>query len=223
MQLLSGWSSAFLIWRKCCSAQPEDFLSKGQVSVKNGKPCQSLLLSISYIMMNNLPRRMDQFGNKLSALMSLKRLKMVLRFHFLPSYLHLAYESCMPQTPTTWWYWNTCIHYFRTMFPTTQATRETYSPLASIFKICGIKSLIQLNVILTFCSEDWLMNLTARNYRCDTALFLCFDFWKRGLPPQSIVYYRCDNSFVSVKILSPQLTYLFFHVRHRFQLTGLYL
>ena len=96
-------------------------------------------------------------------------------------------------------------------------------PLASIFKICGIKSLIQLNVILTFCSEDWLMNLTARNYRCDTALFLCFDFWKRGLPPQSIVYYRCDNSFVSVKILSPQLTYLFFHVRHRFQLTGLYL
>ena len=75
---------------------------------------------------------------------------------------------------------------------------ETYSPLASIFKICGIKSLIQLNVILTFCSEDWLMNLTARNYRCDIALFLCFDFWKRGLPPQSIVYYRCDNSFVSV-------------------------
>ena len=33
---------------------------------------------------------MDQFGNKLSALISLKRLKMVLRFHFLPSYLHLA-------------------------------------------------------------------------------------------------------------------------------------
>ena len=44
-------------------------------------------------MMNNLPRRMDQFGNKLSALMSLKRLKMVLRFHFLPSYLHLAYDE----------------------------------------------------------------------------------------------------------------------------------
>ena len=38
--------------------------------------------------MNNLPRRMDQFGNKLSALISLKRLKMVLRFH--TSCLHIC-------------------------------------------------------------------------------------------------------------------------------------